>query len=260
MIRARDKRFSRLKKAIAEAPVRRHILREAYEWFTDFGELPEDDDHLAAEVVQQAMRGGEERPLATADARGRRVPVDDVPIGDEACPPSVRALLFGEALRTQPPLRGIARAAIAAEVAYGGDVESPAFGARYGIPMYGSMAMHMLGWDSRLVRPPYEFQAERLLVRFDNIRGRIPQDDPRWLDDLVKAIATFKQTGRLPNDDTMIEAVLVNVEFDQLAAHKRGRDVSEAMALFNAAQVREGDEQQDALTQLCAMAADGRLF
>lgn len=259
-MRSATKRLGRIRDAVEAAPVRRHLVREAYEWFHDLGELPDDDDHLAYDVVQQALRGGEEGPVVDPQGAKKPVPFHQRERPSETWPPSVRAMLFDEALFAPQPLRKVARAAIAVEVGYGGDVENAAFGARHGMPAYGCVALHCLGYPKRLAIPPYEEQAKRLFVRLDNLRGRIPQDDPRWLEDLVKAIATFKQTGRLPNDDLMIEAVLVNVELDQLAAHKRGRDVSEAMALFNAAQWKEGDEQQEALTQLCALAADGRLF
>lgn len=258
MMRGHSRRLGRVGEAISRSPVLPHVLDEAYDWFTSFGELPEEDDRLAYEVVQQALRGGEERAPATVDARGRTGPVEDVLLGDDAYPPSVRALLFGEALRASPSLRRLARAAITVEVAYGGDVESPAFGARYGIPMYGSMAMHMHGGDS-LVRSPYEFQAQRLLVRLDNIRGQIPHSDPRWFEEQAKAALAFRQTGALPTDDLHLEAVLAGAEFDQLREHRREKDVSQAMALFNALQWKDGDEQVGALKQLCAMAAAGKL-
>jgi hypothetical protein len=75
-------------------------------------------------------------------------------------PPSVRSMLFEEALFAPPKIRDLARAQIGVEVAYGGDVESPGFGARHGLPMYGSIALHMSGWRQRLVRPPYEFTGD----------------------------------------------------------------------------------------------------
>jgi hypothetical protein len=261
-VRARDNRLAHVKRAIDASPVRRHLLREAYEWFTSFGELPEDDDHVAYEVVQQALRGGAEQapegeaPLAER-VRKARLAYNQRERPAEAWPPSVRALLFDEALYAAPPLRAIARAQIGVEVAYGGDVESPGFGARHGIPVYGSIAMHMGGWPKNLVLPPYEFQATRLLVRFDNIRGRIDHDDPRWFEAQAEAVIRFKQTGKLPAADLHIEAVLANVELDQLVAHKHGQDVSDAMALLNAVVWRQGEEQEDALRRLCAMAAAG---
>ncbi len=171
----------------------------------------------------------------------------------------MRALLFDEALYAYPALRAVARAQIGVEVAYGGDVESPGFGARHGIPMYGSVAMHMGGWHKRLVLPPYEFQAKRLFVRFDNIRGQIDHDDPNWFEVQAKAIIRFNQTGELPDDDLHLDSLLANVELDQLVAHKHGKDVAEAMALLDKVVRGEREEQEDALKRVCAMAADGRL-
>ena len=126
-MRARDNRLGRVKQAIEVSPVRRGVLREAYEWFRDFGEF-DDDDHVAYEVVQQALRGGEEQAPEDEARLARRVHVDksayqrrDRPA--EAWPPTVRNLLFDEALFEEPGIRRLARAAIALEVAHGGDVE-----------------------------------------------------------------------------------------------------------------------------------------
>jgi hypothetical protein len=62
MAGTRNKRLHRIRHAIDSSPVRLDVLREAYECFAEFGELP-DDDHVAFEVVHQALRGGEEEPL-----------------------------------------------------------------------------------------------------------------------------------------------------------------------------------------------------
>jgi hypothetical protein len=263
-MRTRDKRIGRVKQALDESPVRGHVLREAYEWFRDFGEQ-DDDDHVAYEVVQQALRGGKEQPLeeeAKIAARVRKVGLAyqrREALDAAAWPPTVRTLLFDEALFDIPQVRALARATIAVEVAYGGDVESPGFGARHGIPMYGSIAMHVGGWRKRLVLPPYEFQATRLLVRFDSICGRIDQDDPSWSQKQAEAIVKFKQTGELPDDDLHLDAVLVDLEMDALAAHRKGRDVAELMALLNRVQWREGEEQEEALRRVCEMAAKRRI-
>lgn len=260
-MRTRDRRINQLKHVIDAAPVRPHLLRDAYEWFTDFGELPEDDDSVAYAVVLQAMNGGtavvwsneqlhpSRRPSLAARAREAL---------DKCWPPTVRAMLFEEALFEPEPLRRIARNAIACEVAYGGDVENAAFGARHGLPTYGSVALHVVGFERRVVVPPYEFQAQRLLVRLDNIRGRIPQDDPRWFEVQVDAILRFHQTGELPNDDLQSEAVLAQVEIDQLNAHRKGKDVAKALALLNTIAWRRDDAAQ-ALKKICAMAAAGQL-
>lgn len=188
-MRARDRRLGRVKDAIDGAPVQRHLLREEYGWFRDWGELS-DDDHMAYEVVAQALRGGKEEDLTG------NIPFHKRERPGEQWPPSVRAMLFDEALDPCPPLRRLARAAIATEVAWGGDVENPGFAARHGIPAYGSVAMHVVGWPRRLTVPPYQDQARRLLVRLDNVRGRIDHEDPRWLKDQANAIVAFWRADR----------------------------------------------------------------
>jgi hypothetical protein len=239
-MRVSTKRLGRLRNAIDAAPVRRHLVREAYAWFHDFGELPDDDDHLAYDVVQQALRGGEEGPVVDPEDAKKPVPFHKRERPSETWPPSVRAMLFDEALFAPIPLRRVARAAIAVEVAYGGDVENAAFGARHGMPTYGCVALHCLGYPKRLAVPPYEDQAKRLFVRLDDVRGRIPQDDSRWFEEQAKAVVAFRQTGELPRDELHLDALLVDVELDLLVAHKRGRDVGEAMAVID--RVARGNE------------------
>jgi hypothetical protein len=264
-MRTRDRRIGQVLRAIEDAPVRPHLLREAYEWFTAFGELPDDDELVAYEVVHQALRGGEERIPGARGAAARDAHKAGQPyqgrkeLETSDWPPSVRSMLFEEALFAHPKIRDLARAQIGVEVAYGGDVESPGFGARHGIPMYGSIAMHMSGWRKRLERPPYEFQAARLFVRIDNLCGRIPNDDDRWLNAMSEAIVRFKETGVLPSGDQMAETVLANVELDQLVAHKAGKDVAEVMAVLNEVARSEGDEMEAALKRLCEMAKAGKV-
>lgn len=263
-MRALDRRLNKLRRTIESTPAKRHLLEEAYAWFTDFGELPDAaDQQLACEVVLRALRGGSEHPVTEEEAADIKCGVGVVYRTRKALdsgPPSVRALLFEEALFSDPRLRKLARAQISVEVAYGGDVESESFGARHGMPMYGSVAMHIAGYPKRLVVPPYEDQGKRLLVRLDDIRGRIPHDDPRWLDVQAEAAVRFLKTGELPKDEMHLDTVLVSAELDLLQLHKQGKDVSVAMDLFDRV-ARERDEEQrmGALKQICTMAAEGRL-
>ena len=240
-----------------------HVLREAYGWFKDFGELP-DDDRVAFEVVQQALRGGNEHPLEDEAKLAARVQRAGIAyqrreaIGD-TWPPTVRALLFDEALFAHPALQKLARAQIAVEVTYGGDVESPGFGARHGIPIYGSIAMHIAGYPTRLALPPYKDQARRLFVRLDNIRGRIDHDDPGWFEAQAEAVSRFYALGKLPDDELHLEALLVMVELDLLQKHKKGKDVAKAMALFNQLARPQDEHWDEALDKLCEMAKAGRI-
>jgi hypothetical protein len=230
-MRTRTNRLSRLKQSIDASPVRLGVLREAYEWFRDFGELPDDDDHVAYEVVQQALRGGEEQPVDDEASVAKRVRDAKIAYHQrgrprEQWPPTVRAFLFDEALFGQLPHRKVARAAIAFEVAHGGDVACELFAARHGLPTHGTVGAHVIGFPRRWIRPPYEFQGTRLLVRLDNIRARVPQDDERWFEEQAKAIVEFKRTGQLPDDDLHCDSVLANVELDQILAHKDGKEVA----------------------------------
>src|SRR5688572_834530 len=160
-MRARDKRLGKLQEAIAVQPVRPHLMDEAYPWFRDFGELP-DDDLIARAVIRRAIHGGDETE-------------ESGPLEFEAC--NVRAALFHEARFDSPLLRPVARAVIATEVAHGGDVESPGFASHHGLPVYGKVALHVMGWPRNLVLPPYEDQAKRLLARNDMLRSRVDQDN-----------------------------------------------------------------------------------
>jgi len=262
-MRVRTNRMARLKQAIDASPVRRGVLRDAYEWFKNVGELPEGDEHVAYEVVHQALRGGEERAPEDEARLAERVRKAGIAYHKrerpgEAWPPTVRNLLFDEALFAYQPLRRLAGALIATEVAYGGDVESPGFAARYGIPMYGSIAMHIHDLTRTQALPPYEYQAKRLFARFDNIRGRVPQDAPSWFEAAYKALATFRQTGELPDDDLQLELLLVEIEMEQLFGHRHEHDVSKAMALLDKVSRLDGEEGEDALRALCEMAAAGK--
>ena len=263
-MRTSSRRLGRLRNAIDALPVRMGVLREAYEWFVKFGELPEDDDHVAYEVVQQALRGGEEASLddeATVSNRVRRAKIAyherDRP--GSTWPPSVRALLFDEALFEAEPIRRLARSLIAAEVAWGGDVENMGFAARYGIPCYGTVAMHVYGWESRLTVAPYEDQAKRLFVRIDNLRGRMPSDEQKWFGEVAYAIEKFRADGELPVDDVLAEGVLTQVEMELLHKHRRGMDVKDVLRVLDRIATRGGKGLAEALAKLKEFAIAGRL-
>ncbi|HEX5050567.1 MAG TPA: hypothetical protein VFZ65_02235, partial [Planctomycetota bacterium] len=84
-------------------------------------------------------------------------------------------------------------------------------------------------------------------------------DDPRWYDKQAEAVVKFWQTGELPDDDLHLEALLVDVECDLLRAHKRGKDVAEPMALLHRLAHAGGDEGEELLARLSAMAVAGQL-
>lgn len=257
MTRTHDKRIDRVQEKVDTAPVHPHLLEEAYDWFTSFGELP-DDDHVAFEVVQRALRGGEDHWDT-----GPRLPFRKRPQPRDEWPPSVRSMLFDEALDKRRQVREIARAAIALEVAYGADVENPAFGARHGIPCYGFVGMQMLDMPRKLAVPPYEHQAKRVFVRLDMVRGRVERQGPDWFEAQVEAEVELQMTGALPKGQLHLEALLVTVELDLLRANQRGKDVAAALGLLDRIATATGsraDQRPELLAELSKLAASGGLL
>jgi hypothetical protein len=243
-MRARDRRLGKLQAAIEVQPVRPELMDEWYPWFKDFGELPEDDELEARAVVRRAMHGGDENE-------------ESGPLEFEAC--NVRAALFHEALFDHVLHRPVARAVIATEVAYGGNIESPGFAAHHGLPVYGKVALHVMGYPRNLVLPPYESQAKQLLARHDELRARIDQQDAARFDAHVEAEMQFIHTGELPREELHRECVLSSMELGLLWKHKRGRDVTEAMALFAKVALKKGEERKHVLQELCEFAKAGKM-
>jgi hypothetical protein len=242
-MRPRNKRLDALRRTVDASLLLACVMDEEYPWFRDFGELS-DDDQVARAVVLRALRGGEVEPLS-------------MDVASEEF--SVRSRLFEEALTAPVALHRVARAAISLEVARGGDVESPGFAARYGMPMHGSVAMHMLGYPAKWITPPYEHQGHRLLARMDALRARINTDNPLWFAKQAEAHVAFLATGVLPPDELRREAILAQVELDQLARHRRGQDVAEVLAMFDRAARAKGAERQSALVAIAEAARAGRL-
>jgi len=244
MTRARDKRMGRVQQAVDASPVCQYTLQEEYEWFVKLGELP-DDDRMAYEIVTQALNDGKEHRRNVFEPLHRRKQPRDWPL-------SVRSMLFDEAISDRIT-RKLARSVVAAEVAWGGDVESPAFASRHGLPGYGSVAMHVAGWPNKLSLPPYEEQATRLFVQLDIVRGRIPHDRPGWYDAYGDAMKAFYHEATAPEPGLMRDVVLVFAEIHMLIAHRKGTDVTKAMELFAAVACASGDEKEELLDELMAL-------
>jgi hypothetical protein len=133
------------------------------------------------------------------------------------------------------------------------------FAARHGIPCYGSVAMHVCGWQARLAVPPYEDQAKRLFVRIDNLRGRMPSDEHAWFAQLDAAIQRCRATGDLPGDEVLAEGVITEIELGMLRRNRAGKDVKDAMGVLEQIATGDDDDVGDALTQLRSLAKAGRL-
>lgn len=251
-MRALDTRLGKLRVAVNAAPVLPHVLDEAYEWFTMFGELY-DEDHIAEAVMRKALRGGAEEP---PNRRGVRVTLASEAASEHMM--TVREPLFEEALHESPYVRKIARGAIAVEVACGGNVESPGFAGRHGLPIFGTVGMHVLGFPRKWVLPPYEDMGDRLLTLYDELRARVDQRNPKWFDSIGDAMFAFRTKGELPKDEFLRDFVVVDAAIDGLCANRKGRDVRELMLCFNDALFGD-DEKNGALAKLGELAKEGRL-
>ncbi len=127
------------------------------------------------------------------------------------------------------------------------------------IPDWGSVGWHLIGLPERMVKPPYENQAQRLFDRFDDLRGRIDRDDSRWMDAYGEAAMVFLHEGELPEDELMCEVVLANGEFMGLLQHHVGHGDAEVMAAFDQVAKAKGKKRATAIARVSAMAAEGRL-
>jgi hypothetical protein len=259
-MKRRDTRVARLRIAIEASPVHRGILNEAYDAFCGFGELP-DEDLVAFEVVQRALRGGEEVRFEGDGQVARRRSEVEVAYRRRSrslWPMTIRQLLFYEALFEPQVIRRLTRHVIAHEVWLGADVESTGFAARHGTPTFGLATFHATDYPWARIKPPYEYQAKELRVRFDKLRARIPAGDQRWFEFQSKAIIAFREDGTLPREDLHLEMVLANVELDHLLAHPTDEDAAVVVGLFRDLAWLDGDEQAAALRKLQEFAKAGR--
>lgn len=169
-----------------------------------------------------------------------------------ACPqlPPIREYLFDEAVYGPGFIRTAARGALRLLVFLDGEVTDPQLGADRGLPKFGSIGMHILGFPQRLARPPYVKQARRLFLRYDALRELIDHQDPAWWMDLEDAVFAFSQEGTLPEDEVMRDAVLADAEMDALFRHSRGHDVGEQLALLDAAARAKGAQREAAIERV----------
>jgi hypothetical protein len=252
--------MAKLRIALEASPIHRGVLNEAYEDFRQFGELP-DEDLVAYQVVQRALRGGEEaQPEADGQLARRR---SDAEVAyrrrsRSLFPMTIRELLFHEALFEPEVLRNLTRHVIAREVWLGADVESTGFAARHGTPTFGSATYHVAGFPWARIKAPYEYQATELRVRFDHLRARIPAGNPRWFEVQAKAIIAFREDGTLPRDDLHLEMVLANVELEHMLDHPTDDEAPLVIRLFRDVAWLDGDEQAAALQKLQHFAKAGR--
>jgi hypothetical protein len=255
-----SKRMERVAQVIAARPIRADALDKAFAHFCDTGELP-DQQRLADEVARRALRGRQEPPdsadsLSNEERQKRFLELFAALRQRPAEPeqPEVRECVFHEAVFGNVLVRRAARLVLVLEVERGGDPADPKFLADRTLPDHAAVSMHLLGYPERLAKPPYLAQAKRLFARYDELRVRINryEDDP-WFDLHVDAVIRFEDTGDLPDDELLRDAVLAHEEWDALQDHARGRDVSEWMTALDRAARAKGVKRDEAIEEVQAI-------
>jgi hypothetical protein len=252
------KRVKRVQTVLDTLPLREDALKEAFEDFKMFGELPE-HERLAQAVVDSAI-AGELLPI--------KPPPDEADLirsiqaqhrEKQNAPPKERTLreyLLDHAGYAPPGLREPARLACRVLSAKGGDLTDPKFLADEPLPPHNAIGWHLLGYPQRLARPPYVMQAQRLFARFDELRQRTPQDDDPWYDECIDAAVRFRMTGELPVEELMRDAVLADLEMECLVRHKRGQDVGDLMAALDRSALAKGGAREDAIAAVQQLVRD----
>ena len=243
----KKKRLQRANGVLATMPIRKALVDEAWEWFEQFGELPE-EPRVADAVARRAL--GSEADTCRMPVGIAALLLKVVPEHWQPPPPSVRMCLFDEAVFGEDFVRRVARVAITLEVARGGKVTDPQFAAHHGLPKYGTVGLHVLGFPQRLAVPPYEEQAHRLFARREELLDRIDRDDPHWFEPIWEAMEAFRLRAELPGDELVRDIVLAEAELAALGHHKRGKDVKEMMTAFDVAARGDGAEREAALLVL----------
>lgn len=240
----------------SEPPVPNNVLRGYFRRFRRSGELP-DTEHEAAAVIAKVKAGF---VLVPCDALLPGTTTDEFVAKPRAEAPAMDALL-DEAVYGHGLVKAIARHLLRGVAQIGLDVTAPQF-QDFLPPEFGSMAMEFVGFNERLVRRPYTKQARRLLKRIEAMRKRAPKTpaaERAWHRKLQQATTAFQMSGELPENEDLMDAILLLGEFTTLTWHMEGRDVGPAMRLFDAAAQGSGDARKDAIAQLAAMAKSGLL-
>ena len=252
----RSKRVERVEQAIAVRPLRRELVKEAFERFRETGELPE-QQRLASAVVQRALKGPESEhhePVDYMTALKRLVAVSqqmETGTLPAARHDEIRRHLYSEALSEEDVVRIPARQLLQLLADCGRDVTRPLYlDEELGLPEYGTVGLHVLGWPQCLVRPPYEEQARRLLHRLAQLRDRVEQGNETWLRSLGEAAFAFLTTGRLPKDGLMMDCVLVDGELYALMEAHAGRDNADLMAAYDQVATARGHRRATAIDNL----------
>lgn len=257
MNKALKKRVQQVERHFAAAPIPPKIVKAALEHFRATGELP-DEIPLAWLVVRRAKAGYDciYGPGDRFDfAASIRAAIETKPRVEDPLMDS----LYVEAILGDGMRREAARLTLRAFASAGLDPSEPLLaGKDMDIPDWGGVGIHFLGLTERLVKAPYEAQAERLFAHYEVLRDRVPQGDHAWFDRLGVAVGDLHERGELPDDELVRDAVLADAELRTLFRHAAGEDVADIMMAFD--DLARGPDHDAALKRLLAMAASGRLL
>lgn len=250
-LRTNKRRIDKIRGMLAKCPIPSERVEFESLLFQHEGELPE-DQRLATLVCERAGyrrtpsdTGGIAEALAgiLLQAKTR------METGVEP-QPSVREALFDEAVYGPDVVRRWARLALRFLVCRGGDVTKPDLGQEHGLPEFGTVGMHVLGYPRRLAKAPYEEQGRRLFDRYDGILRRLDLSQDDDFEPIAESIMAFEDRGELPADGVLRDYVLADYEIEMLRAHKAGRDVAQVMALLDQAARATGEEREAAVADV----------
>jgi len=245
------RRLAKVRDLLATCRIPDEAVEEAFLEFRYEGELPEDERFAAAVCAKAGYRNVPSDPNDLAEAitlilaRAAERKETQAEAG-----PTVREALFDEAIYGPDYVRRWARHALLVLVCRGGDVTQYDFGSEHGLPEFGTVGMHVMGYPRKLAKAPYEEQGRRLFDRYDDIRRRMDYSADEDFDPMADALLAFFDRGELPAEGLMREYVLAEYEIEMLREHRGGRDVAEVMALLDRAAVVMGEEREAAVAEV----------
>ena len=255
MMRMRTRRVNRVENAVDAMPFTNEALREAYDTFRMFGELPH-YERLAQAVIESALVG---RLLPVQEPMDEPAKIRMLlrqAVEEARTPPPERTLreyLLDHAGYAPPRLRAEAQLACRYLAGKGADLTDPHYLEDEPLPAHNSIGMRLLGYPNRLARPPYDEQARRLFARLDALRDRSPQDQAEWMKDYGTAVEAFHTMAELPEDELLLDAVLADAELIALFQHAAGDDVGEWMAALDRAATTTGAARDEAIDTVRAL-------
>ena len=242
------KRLAKAHDLLATCPIPDELVEEAFLAFRMEGELPADERFAAAVCAKAGYQNVPSDPNDIASAitlilvRAAERRETQAEAG-----PTVREALFDEAIYGPDVVRRWARLALRVLVCRGGDVTQHDFGSEHGLPEFGTVGMHVLGYPRKLAKAPYVEQGRRLFDRYDNIRRRMDYSADEDFEPMEDAFLAFVQRGDLPADGLMRDYVLTEYEIEMLREHRGGRDVAEVLALLDRVAMATGEEREAAV-------------